>query len=87
LEAQKDGSWIVSALLHVEELEDLFGLELDDRGFDTVGGLVVSTLGRVPEAGERLTVGNVVVEVLEADPRRVYRVRMRALPSSSRGSP
>ena len=87
IQAQPDGSWLVSALVHVEELEDLFGLELETRDFDTVGGLVVSTLGRVPEVGERFAIRNVAVEVLEADPRRVYRVRMRAIPPPEENAP
>lgn len=77
VQPQADGSWIVSALAHIEEVQDLFGLEFAEREFDTVGGLVVSTLGRVPEAGERFEFQGISVEVLDADPRRVYRVRIR----------
>jgi CBS domain containing-hemolysin-like protein len=87
LQPQPDGTWLVSALAHVEEVEDLFGLDLPDRTFDTVGGLVVSTLGRVPAAGEAFVVQNVAVEVVEADPRRVYRVRMRSLPADRGPTP
>ncbi len=87
LQPEPDGAWLVSALAHVEEVEDLFGLDLPNRDFDTVGGLVVSTLGRVPAAGETFVVQNVTVEVVEADPRRVYRVRMRPIPSARGDSP
>lgn len=87
LQPEPDGAWLVSALAHVEEVEDLFGLELPNRDFDTVGGLVVSTLGRVPAAGESFVVQNVAIEVVESDPRRVYRVRMRPLPSAGRETP
>jgi magnesium and cobalt transporter len=61
----------------VEELERIFGLTLEERDFDTVGGFVVSTLGRVPEQGESLRADGLTIEVLHADPRRVYRVRIR----------
>ncbi len=83
-----DGSWSVSGLAHVEEIEALFGVEFGERDFDTVGGLVVASLGRVPEAGEKLEIWGLGVEVLEADRRRVYRVRFRrAGPSGAeRGS-
>jgi putative hemolysin len=77
VQQDSDGSWLVHGLAHVEELERIFGLELEERDFDTVGGLVVSTLGRVPEQGEQLTVGGLAIEVLHVDPRRVYRVRIR----------
>ena len=49
---QEDGSWLIDASTHVEELEERFGLSFEDRDFDTVGGLVVTGFGRVPSAGE-----------------------------------
>jgi hypothetical protein len=50
----------------------------DDEGeIDTVGGLVVSRFGRVPEKGERvLHESGIELEVLDADPRRIKRVRI-----------
>jgi CBS domain containing-hemolysin-like protein len=78
---QPDGSWLVSGSAHVEQLNAFFDFELEaQREFDTVGGLVVSTLGRVPEEGETLEIDRLWIEVVKADPRRVYRVRIRSLP-------
>lgn len=77
VQPQADGSALVSGLAHVEELERAFGVEIGDRDFDTVGGFVTSSLGRVPEKGETLDARGLAIEVLEADPRRVYRVRVR----------
>ncbi len=74
---ENDGSWVVDAVAHVEELETLFGVEFGDRDFDTVGGLVVSKFGRVPTAGESTSVHGLTVEVLAADDRRVQSVRVR----------
>jgi CBS domain containing-hemolysin-like protein len=74
---ENDGSWVVDAVAHVEELETLFGVEFGDREFDTVGGLVVSQFGRVPSAGESTSVHGLTVEVLAADDRRVQSVRVR----------
>jgi CBS domain containing-hemolysin-like protein len=84
VQQDSDGSWLVNGLAHVEELERIFGLELPERDFDTVGGLVISTLGRVPEQGERLQVGPLGIEVVHADPRRVYRVRIRPVDGPDR---
>jgi CBS domain containing-hemolysin-like protein len=61
--------------MDIEELLDLTGLELDHRGFETVAGLVIQLTGRIPEAGETLDLGAWRVEVLEATPRRVERLR------------
>ncbi len=77
IEAAPDGSFTVSGLVHVEEIEPLFGIEVGERSFDTVGGLVIAALGHVPIPGERLEAHGLEIEVLEADRRRVYRVQLR----------
>ncbi len=51
--ALADGSWRVSGDTPVERVAESFGLELDNEGFDTIGGLVSHALGRVPRRGER----------------------------------
>lgn len=80
VQPQEDGSWIISAGAHVETLTDLFGIELGEREFDTVGGLVVSGLGRMPRRGEAVVVGPIRLEVLEIERRRIRQVRVRRLP-------
>jgi CBS domain containing-hemolysin-like protein len=52
-----DGSFRVRSRLHVEEVGDLFGIELEDEEVDTVGGLLAKALGRVPIAGATARVG------------------------------
>ena len=59
-------------------VEERFGLQFEPRDFDTVGGLVVTGFGRVPEAGEVLKVQGLEIEVLEADHRRIRLVRVTA---------
>ena len=50
---RRDGSWLLSGLLRPDEVEDLTGIELpEDEAYDTVAGLVVQTLGRIPESGD-----------------------------------
>ncbi len=77
LQPQDDGAWVIDGAVHVEELERLFGVRFEERDFDTVGGLVVTGFGRVPASGEVLRVQGLEVEVLEADRRRIRRVRVR----------
>ncbi|MCP3979934.1 MAG: HlyC/CorC family transporter [bacterium] len=74
---EADGVYMISAAAHVDELEKLFGVEFEGRNFDTVGGLVVHRFGRVPSAGEILDVEGLRLEVLQAERRRVHRVRVR----------
>jgi len=74
---EEDGSWSLNAAAHVDELAELFDVEFDDRDFDTVGGLIVSRLGRVPTRGETLRVKGLFFEVLDSDQRRIRQVRVR----------
>jgi magnesium and cobalt exporter, CNNM family len=48
-----DGSWVLSGLLRPDEVEDLTGIELPDHeDYDTIAGLVLQVLGRVPQRGD-----------------------------------
>ena len=67
----------VSGAAEVEELEELFDVELAEDDFVTVGGLITRTLGRLPRKGDRLTIKGLSVEVLDADQKKVKKVRLR----------
>jgi CBS domain containing-hemolysin-like protein len=84
--ARPDSTIIADARTPIEEFEGKVGPVLSDeereQDIDTLGGLVFSLTGRVPARGEVIThPSGVVFEVLEADPRRVKRLRVRNLPS------
>jgi CBS domain containing-hemolysin-like protein len=50
---QRDGTWSLSGLLRPDEVEDLTGIALPDHeDYDTIAGLVLQVLGRVPEVGD-----------------------------------
>ncbi len=73
--------WVESdAAVHVDDLNDeLEGLEIEipeSDDYDTVGGFVVTTLGRIPEAGESIELADARLTILEAAPTRVLRVRV-----------
>lgn len=54
---RRDGSWSLSGLLRPDEVEDATGVELPDHeDYDTIGGLVMRELGKVPLAGDRVEV-------------------------------
>jgi CBS domain containing-hemolysin-like protein len=76
-----DGTIDADARAPVEVLEERFGPTLSDEereDIDTLGGLVVSLAGRVPIRGELIAhPSGVEFEVLEADPRRIRRLRFR----------
>ena len=87
--SRPDGTVIADARAELEEFEALAGPHFSDEEReenDTLGGLVFSIVGRVPGRGELIAhPSGLEFEVLEADPRRIRRLRLRNL-SGSRGT-
>lgn len=73
-----DGAWVVSGLLRPDELTETTGLVVPEDGpYETLGGLVMAALGRVPEAGDEVLAGDVLLRVETMARRRVERVLVR----------
>ena len=66
----------VSGATEVEELEELFDVELAEDDFITVGGLITHNLGRLPAKGETLVIKGLKFEVLEVDQKKVKKLRI-----------
>ena len=71
-----NGAFIFSGKVDIDELAERLGVAIPRDGFGTVGGYLLSHLGRVPAVGETFEVGGLRVQVLEAERRRVGRVRV-----------
>ena len=67
----------VSGATEVEELEELFDVELAEDDFITVGGLITHDLGRLPFKGETLIIKGLQLEVLDVDQKKVKKLRIR----------
>ena len=67
----------VSGATEVEEMEELFDVELAEDDFITVGGLITHDLGRLPHKGEMLTIKGLLLEVLDVDQKKVKKLRIR----------
>ncbi|HEX9942575.1 MAG TPA: hemolysin family protein [Thermoanaerobaculia bacterium] len=76
LRARGEGVYEVSGGMLVEDLEEALGIELSERDEDTIGGVVLSELGRNPAEGDRIELGPVTLEVLEVQHNRVNTVRV-----------
>jgi CBS domain containing-hemolysin-like protein len=70
VEKLPDGRYRVRSRVHIEEVGDLFGLDLDDEEVDTVGGLLAKALGRVPIAAAQARVGGLVLTADRFEGRR-----------------
>jgi putative hemolysin len=75
-----DGAFVFSAKVNIAEVRDRLGVEIEPEGFETVGGYVLTRVGRVPAVGETFDSDGLQVEVLEAERRRIHKVRMRLAP-------
>ena len=88
---RRDGTWSISGLLRPDEVEDLTGIELPEgEDYDTVAGLVLKGLGRIPTAGDQVVVPlpephddedaparNAVLTVEHMDGLRIDRLTLR----------
>ena len=74
-------SYVFSGKVAIGEMVDRLGLQIADGGFETVGGYVLTRVGRVPAVGERFSIDGLDVEILEAERRRIHKVRLRKLPT------
>jgi putative hemolysin len=72
-----NGSFVFSAKVNIDELRECLGVAIEPEGFETVGGYVLTRVGRVPSVGETFDIDGLHVEVLEAERRRIHKVRMR----------
>ena len=69
---ESSGRYRVKALTQIADFNAAFKTTFSDAEYDTVGGLVIAHLGRLPKRGEMLNIENFRIQVLRADSRRVY---------------
>jgi CBS domain containing-hemolysin-like protein len=81
--AGSGGVYEVLGSTEIGKIERLFDMEIEADDFNTIAGLVINESGKVPRSGERLAFRGLQVEVLEADERRIGRLRVRRLPSEN----
>ena len=78
------GSYEVLGSTEIGKIERLFDMEIEDDDFTTIAGLVINESGKVPRSGEHLTLLGLEVEVLEADERRIGRLRLKRAQENGR---
>lgn len=82
---EADGSYLVDGSAEIRKVEMLFDREVEADDFTTVAGLIINELGRVPAAGEKIALKGLEFEVVEADNKRVNRVRLRKIDETVSG--
>ena len=79
LEPLSDGAYRLDGRAHIELLDDLFDVEIEDAEFETVGGLIFATLGSVPEAGQAVESHGLRFTVEAVADRRIHAVRVERI--------
>ncbi|MGA2472978.1 MAG: hemolysin family protein [Acidimicrobiales bacterium] len=85
VERCEDGSVLVSALYSVDDVDELLGADLPHGTWDTVGGLMLDLVGRVPDAGDSVEVDGFRLTAVDVRGRRIGRVRIEATGAPATG--
>jgi CBS domain containing-hemolysin-like protein len=83
-----DGSYLVHGRLWIEELNEALEWDLPTKkDYETVAGLILASLGRIPRPGEQVTIGAYELAVVDADERRILKVKVQARPRPTASTP
>jgi len=83
IQPQDGAKFVVAALTRIDEFNEFFSTALSDADYDTVGGLVMQELGRLPRRGETLDFAGLRFKVLRGDRRRLHTIEVTRLPTPS----
>lgn len=73
----------VDAKIEIEELNRMMGMHLpEDAGYDTLGGYLSTTQGRIPQNGATITANGAKFTILDAEPQKINRVKIELLPAT-----
>ncbi|MBM4287428.1 MAG: HlyC/CorC family transporter [Deltaproteobacteria bacterium] len=78
---QEDESVIVDARLEIENVADHFGINIPEGEFESVGGLMIHHLGKVPQVNDTVVTQNLEFTVISADERRAKKIQIRPVTS------
>jgi putative hemolysin len=81
---REDGSWLVDGRFPISQLEEIVGqggIQHGDGSYNTVGGLVMAHLGKIPRVADRVEIDRVLFEILDMDVNRIDKVLV-TLPTS-----
>ena len=82
IEGEGGGYYDVLGSTEIDNVERLFGVDLEDEDYTTIAGLVTTEAGYVPKPGEKLTLRGLDIEVLKADEKKLGLLRLRKIPEA-----
>ncbi len=75
-----DGSYIMDARMEIDHIREKLGLDLPEGDFETLGGLVLQLMKKIPDPGDKTTIGNLELTVLKSDGRSIKKIKLVKLP-------
>ena len=76
IEPDGEGAWRVNGQMSLEDLSEALSYQFESEDAESLGGLVLSLAGKIPEGGERFSYGNWVIEVIEMEDHRIKSLRL-----------
>lgn len=77
VQTQPDGSFVVDGRIPICEVNELLDVDIsEEEDYDTLGGYLSTFLGRIPKQGEAVNTGVLAADIVEANPRRVVKLRI-----------
>ena len=74
---EKQGRYLIKGDTEIKELERIFQIELENKEYNTIGGLITHTLNRLPSKGEIIDIKGLTIEIVDVDEKRIKKVRVR----------
>ncbi|CAM3716304.1 HlyC/CorC family transporter [Polynucleobacter brandtiae] len=81
--ALDNGDMRVKGITELDQFNQALGTQFDVEGIETIAGLVIQHLGRVPKIGERISIEGIEFEIQRADPRQIHILLARQLPKNT----
>lgn len=74
-----ENEFLINAMLRIDEINELFNLEIDEEEIETIGGLILKELGRVASVGDAIRIGDKIFTVYSVDGARITKLRVEKL--------
>jgi CBS domain containing-hemolysin-like protein len=84
IEEIQENVFIVDGLTPIHDVEEKLDMDIEEDAVSTIGGLITSELGRIPEAGQKIRLKHLEIEALEVDEKRVLSARVRVIPDEEK---
>ena len=72
----KEDEYIVDGSAKLDEISDLIGVNMESEELDSIGGLIIEELGRMPDENEEVNIGKIKFKVEEVEKNRIKKVRI-----------